>query len=284
MNGTLHAITMGAKRGWHEQVLSLRSSQDQAFYLFWALVTLAYMYFNRDTVIEGIGLTIPQAALPTIFATAVGVALVIGPAQQIAMEREDGTVLRVLAAPRGSTAYATGQVVLNVTSLLPTFLVILIPAVVLFDAGSQRGWTGWVVGFAMLLLGVAAMLPLGLVIGSLVPDVRRTMTWGFLPIGLMVAISGIFAPLSSLWGWLQPIAQGMPLYWFAHGMRYAYLPDSAKALELHGEWQIPLALGVMALWAVLGWVAAIATMRRVGRGLSGASVVSARESATQYIR
>src|SRR5690606_33887485 len=82
MNGTLHAITMGAKRGWHEQVLSLRSSQDQAFYLFWALVTLAYMYFNRDTVIEGIGLTIPQVALPTIFATAVGVALVIGPAQQ----------------------------------------------------------------------------------------------------------------------------------------------------------------------------------------------------------
>lgn len=284
MNGTLYAIKIGAKRGWHEQVLSLKSTQDQTFYLFFAVVTLVYMYVNRNNTIDGLDLTIPQVALPTIVAAAVTFGLIVGPAQQIAMEREDGTVLRVLSAPRGSIAYATGHFVLNVTSLLPTLAVIMLPSVFLFDAGSQRGWSGWAAAFGVLVLAFLALLPVGLVIGTLVPDVRRTTTWGILPLLFMMAVSGIFVPLSNLWGWLQAVGQGLPLYWFAHGMRFAFLPEGAAELELHGEWRISMAVVALALWAIVAWTIAVATMRRVGSGVSAASVVTARDTTAQWVR
>lgn len=284
MNGMLYAIQIGAKRGWHEQVLSLKSTQDQTFYLFFGLASVVYLFLNRNNTVEGFDLTVPQFALPTMVAAACAFGLIVGPAQQIAMEREDGTVLRVLSAPRGSIAYATGHVVLNVTSLLPMLFVIVFPSVLLFDAGPQRGWLGWLAMVGVLMIAFLALLPIGLIIGALVPDVRRTMTWGFLPFFFMMAVSGIFMPLQNLWGWLQAVGQGLPLYWFAHGMRYAFLPGEAAGLELHDQWQISLALAVLAAWAIVGWVIAVATMRRVGSGVSAASVATAREATAQWVR
>lgn len=284
MNATLHALKVGARRGWHENNLSLRSSQDQTFYVLMALGTLTFFYFNRNNHIEEVGLTLPQAAFPTLLASLGAFALIIGPAQLIAMEREDGTVLRITSAPQGTVTYAVGQVVYGIVGLVPMLAVLVVPSVLLFDVGSQRGWTGWAVGLAVFVLGSLACLPIGLIIGRLVPDVRRATTWGFLPFGAMIAISGVFTPVSQLWGWLQPIAQALPLYWFGHGMRFAFLPDGASAGELHGDWQIPLAIAVLATWAVVAWIVAIVLMRHVGRGQSGAGVVSAREKSSQVLR
>ena len=40
MNTTLHAVRLGTRRGWTEFLLSLRSPQDQGFYVFVGLGTL----------------------------------------------------------------------------------------------------------------------------------------------------------------------------------------------------------------------------------------------------
>ena len=41
MNPTRNAVRLGLQRGWTELVQSLRSPQDQGFYLFTALTILA---------------------------------------------------------------------------------------------------------------------------------------------------------------------------------------------------------------------------------------------------
>lgn len=280
----LTAVRVGLKRGWHEQVLSLRSSQDQGFYVFMALVTVGYMFWQRNNVIEEIGLSVPQIILPTVIAVVIAFGIVVGPAYQIAMEREDGTVLRLKTAPGGIVAYSVGQVVLHITSVVPTLVIIVVPAALLFDAGSQRGLAGWLAASFFILVGMLALLPIGIIIGSLVPDVRRAGMWGMLPLGAMIALSGIFFPLANLWPWLQAIGQGLPLYWFGHAMRYALLPDGASVMEHGGEWNILAAVLVMLAWAVVASVVAVFLLRRVARGQTGASVLESRDAAAQWVR
>ena len=101
MNATRHAITLGLRRGWTEFVLSIRSTQDQGFYLFMGVATLAYLWFNRDTEVEGTDLLLPTVALPSLLGALLAFGVVIGPAYSLAMEREDGTLLRHKALPRG---------------------------------------------------------------------------------------------------------------------------------------------------------------------------------------
>ncbi|HSK21881.1 MAG TPA: ABC transporter permease [Egicoccus sp.] len=284
MNRNLHAIKVGSRRGWHEFVLSLKSPQDQGFYLFMALGILAYLWFNRDNELEGTGLFMPTYAMPSILGGLIAFGLVIGPAYALAMEREDGTLLRAKALPRGLVGYVTGQVVLHSASLVPTFVVILVPGLLLFDDLMHRGAAGWVTVTWVILLGLLATLPLGIIIGSLVPGVQKVGTWGMLPIMVLAGISGIFFPFQALWGWLQAIAQVFPLYWLGLGMRSAFLPDAAAVMEVGGSWRTLQTVLVLAVWAVVGALLTPRVLRRMAQRQSGSAVAAAREQAGQWIR
>ena len=96
-------------------MLSIKSPQDQGFYVFIALVTLLYLFVNRDSKVEGTDLYLPAVALPSILGAMVAFGLVIGPAYTLAMEREDGTLLRPGPRRNGLIGYVTGQV-LNASS------------------------------------------------------------------------------------------------------------------------------------------------------------------------
>lgn len=284
MNTRLHVLRVGIHRGWTEFLQSLKSPQDQGFYLFVALGTLGYLYFQRNSVIEEVGLTVPQLAMPSILGVLLAFSVVIGPAYQLAMDREDGTLLRYKAVPNGMTGYVTSQLVYHATSLAPMLLVILIPGFLLFDQLMQRGAAGWATMLWVLLLGMAAMLPLGIIIGSLVPSTQKVGTWGMLPIMVLVGISGIFMPVQAMWGWLQPVAQAFPLYWIGLGMRSAFLPDAALAIELGESWRTGTTVLVLGVWAMATTAICPVVLRRMARRQSGAAVQQAREKASQFVR
>ena len=46
MSPTANAIRNGMRRGWIEFTQSIRSPQDQGFYLFTLMIVLAYLLFN----------------------------------------------------------------------------------------------------------------------------------------------------------------------------------------------------------------------------------------------
>jgi ABC-2 type transport system permease protein len=68
MDPRLHAIRSGMRRGWTEFMLSIRSPQDQGFYLFMALITLIYLFFNRVDRVEGTDLYFPAVPCPASWA------------------------------------------------------------------------------------------------------------------------------------------------------------------------------------------------------------------------
>lgn len=276
----------GLDRGWTEFKLSLKSPQDQGFYLFMAVVILGYLWLNRSGEIEGAGMTMSTAAfsMPSILGALIAFGLVIGPGYSLAMEREDGTLLRSKAVPHGMTGYVTGQIVLHSMSILPMLLVILVPGMFLFDGLMQNGASGWATVIWVTLLGLLATLPLGIILGSLVPSVQKMGTWGFFPIMGLTAVSGIFYPIQALWEWVQVVAQVFPIYWLGLGMRSAFLPDAAAALEIGGSWRTVETITVLALWATAGFVLAPRVLRRMARRQSGSQVEAAREAAVQWVR
>lgn len=284
MNATRHAVRLGLSRGWTEFLLSLRSPQDQGFYLFVGILTLGYLYLRRATPVDGTDLLFPSVAMPSILGGLVAFGAIIGPASALAIEREDGTVLRARTLPHGLTGYVTGQLLLHSISLVPLLTVLLVPGVLLFDNLWAGGGTGWLTALWVLALGMLATLPLGVIIGSLVRGPRQIGTWGMLPIIAVTAISGIVAPMQGLWNWVQTIAQVFPVYWLGLGMRSAFLPDAAAAAEIGGSWRTLETVLVLAAWAIVGALVVPGVLRRMSQRQSGAAVQQARETAAQWVR
>ena len=284
MNATAHAVGRAVRRGATELLNSVRSPQDQGFYVITGLATLAYLWFNRDDPVEGTTLLYPSVALPSLLAALVAFGVVIGPAFALAMEREDGTLLRHKALPHGMRGYVTGQLVYHSLSAAPQLLVVLVPSALLFDDVVPSGAAGWLTVAWVLALGLLATLPIGMVLGSVVPNTQKVGTWGMLPVLVVTGISGVFVPIQALWGWVQTVAQVFPTYWIGLGMRSAFLPDSAAALELGGSWRTGQVVLVLAAWAVAGLLATPVVLRRMARRQSGSQVAAARDAALQWVR
>lgn len=278
-----HAVRLGLRRGWTEFLQSMRSTQDQGFYLFTGAAAFGYLLWRRNDPAEGTDLLLPSVALPSLLALLVAFGVVIGPAYSLAMEKEDGTLLRHRAVPHGMRGYVAGQLLFQSLNLVPQLLVVLVPSFLAFDdlMTDAAGWltVAWVLG-----LGLLALMPIGMVIGALVPSTQKVGTWGMLPILVLAGISGIFVPLQQLWGWVQVVAQVFPMYWVGIGMRSAFLPDEAAVLEVGESWRTWETVGVLGAWAALGAVVTPVVLRRMSRRVSGSQVEAARDASLQWVR
>lgn len=279
MNPVTNAVRLGIRRGWHEFVIGLRSPSDQLFYVLFGVGSLALLWFNRHEDLGVSGLTLPQVILPGLLAALVMFSIVIAPAYALALEREDGTVLRCRIAPGGLHGYLIGLGTLTLVGLLPLFVIVLGGSALLFEGAVPADLQRWGLIVPVLVLGILATLPLGFVIGSLVTKLQQVTTWGMVPIIGLGYLSGIFSSMDPLWGWVKVLAQVFPLYWFGHLMRAAFLPDAAAAAELSGAWRIGPGIAVLVAWAVLGSALATPLVRRMSRRQSGAAVAEARDQA-----
>ena len=239
MNRNLHAMRVGLHRGRTEMILSLKSAQDQSFYLIMALASLGYLYVRRNTVVEGTDLSFPTLAMPSLLGSLIVFGLVMGPAGQLAMDREDGTLLRAKAAPGGMLGYVTSQIVLHSGSLLPTLLVILVPGSLLFDglmpAGARR--------VAPPRVGAARSAfsrpcPSASSSGRSFPAFRRSSIVGTsCPSSSSRASRGSSTRSRRCGAGSRASPRCSRCTGWASGMRSAFLPDEAATLELGESWR-----------------------------------------------
>jgi ABC-2 type transport system permease protein len=235
------------------------------------------LFLLRGHRVPGTSFSLGSLTLPSGIGMGIAFGGILGVTALLTVDREDGTLLRAKATPGGMTAYVIGKITLaSVTALAGVVLTLILgliafPGVTLTAAGVAT--LAWVA-----VLGLLATIPLGIVLGSVMPS-PRFMPLVILPIGGIVAISGIFYPITHLAGWLQGIGQVFPVYWLGLGMRAALLPPGLASVELDGSWRLPLVFLVLAAWSVLGLVAAPAVLRRMARRESGSRVAARRERA-----
>ena len=284
MSSRSYAIRLGLRRGWLEFMQSLRASQDIGWYVFTSLGVLGYLYLRRDSEVAGTDLTVPVVSMPSILAALIAFGVVAGPAYTLAMQREDGTLLRLKSVPNGLPGYVVSQVTTPTLGALIQLPLIIVPSLFLFDGMSGNGLPGWAALVGFILLGLVAMMPIGIIIGALVPNTQKVNTWGMLPVMTLIGISGIFYPIQALWGWVQVVAQVFPLYWVGLGLRSAFLPDEAATVEVGDSWRTLETVLVLGGWAVVTIALLPIVLNRMARRTSGSQVEAARDQALQWIK
>lgn len=280
MNPIDAAVRAGTRRGLIEIRQSLTNVQDLWGMLFWPVAMVIVLFFMRNATFEASGFALGSLALPSILGMLVAFNGMFGIAQMLTLEREDGTLLRAKATPNGMVGYLIGKIVTTAGWVVIPFLIVLIPGLFLVDGTAMGSVGSWLGLIGVVALGMLATMPVGAVLGSLFSNPRNI---GFvsLPIMGIVAISGVFYPITSMPGWLQGVAQLFPVYWVGLGMRSAMLPGDAVAIELGHSWRHLETIAVLGVWAVAGLLLAPIVLRRMARRESGSNVAARREKAIQ---
>ncbi|TMR98151.1 ABC transporter permease [Nonomuraea basaltis] len=283
MNPALHVVRLGLDRGWVEFRNSLTNPQDIGFNAVSTVAIVVVLFFQRDATVPGTTISLASFTLPSILGMLAAFNGLIGAVGTIAVEREDGTLLRAKAVPQGMLGYLIGRVALLTLQTLISMVIVLVAGVILMPELARAGIGGLLAVLGITLLALMATLPLGAVIGSLATSPQTAAGVSMLTVGGLTAISGIFYPISALAGWLQAVAQGFPLYWLGLGMRSALLPDSMAAMEIGGSWRPVETILVLGAWTVASLLIAPPILRRMARRESGSAMQERRDRAMQRI-
>jgi ABC-2 type transport system permease protein len=277
----LFAARLGLSRGVTEFRHSLTNPDTIGFNLFWAIGFVAVLFFQRNSTVAGAALPLATLTLPSILGMMIAVGGCLGAAGALAVEREDGTLLRAKAIPHGMVGYLVARIVSVSLGTVLSPLVILVPGLVLVPDLAAADPGGWLTLAWVAALGLLATLPWGAVVGSLARSPNAAAGLSMLTITAVTSISGIFYPISALPGWVQGIAQCFPVYWLGLGIRSAFLPDAAAAMEVAGSWRHLETAAMLGAWAAAGLLAAPPILRRMARRESGANMAERRQRALQ---
>lgn len=272
------AVRAGVRRGWIELTHMFTTPGDLVTLVVWTGALLAVMLWTRTTTVPGTRFSLGTTMLASAIGMNVGFNGLATLGGLLAVEREDGTLLRAKATPHGMTGYLVGKVITVSGSVLISVVATLITGAFLFSGLALGSEATWLTLVPVLLLGLVATLPIGAVLGSLVPSARSAGLLT-LAVGAMVATSGIFYPITHLPQWLQWVGQVFPLYWLGLGMRSALLPAGLASVEIGHSWRHLATFGVLGAWAVIGLLVAPVVLRRMARRESGSSVAARREKA-----
>ncbi len=282
MNTIQHSVRLGVRRGWLEARQMMTNREDLFNTFLFPAIFVIVMFFMRGAKLPGTEFSLGAATVPSVLGASIVFSGMLGMAGVLAVEREDGTLLRAKATPNGMIGYLVGKVVTVSFNTVIGILLVLIPSLILFDGIAPGGLTSWLGLLWVLVIGLLATMPIGAIFGSLTSN-ARSIGLIMLPTLGIGAISGIFYPITALPEWLQYLGQMFPMYWLGLGMRSALLPDSTVIIEIGQSWRPWETLGVLSVWAVIGLTLAPVVLRRMARRESGSSVAARREKAMQRI-
>lgn len=275
----MNAIRIGITRGLIELRQQFTNATDLIGQFLTSAITLGVLFLLRDKMYGESGMSVAELAVPGLLGSIIAFNGMYALLNVLVQDREDGTLLRAKAVPKGMVGYFVGKIVATAGSVLAQVVIVLGVGMVIIGGSSLSG-AGAVATFAWVVaLGLLAVLPLGAILGSYL-DTRSAFLLT-MPLMGLIAISGIFYPITALPGWLQAVGQVFPTYWLGLGMRSALLPADAVAIELGQSWRHLETVAVLGIWAVVGLLLAPVVLRRMAERESGATMAARKEKAMQ---
>lgn len=178
-------------------------------------------------------------------------------------ERISGNFVRIRTLPKGVNAWMLAKVLVQEFSfLLMMVLWVGLMVALLPDAGIRVSTMAALVALSMV--GVFAFAPYGLMIGMAVRSIQgffvvmimSTLLWG---------LTGGFYPITTLPTWAGVLTTLSPFYWMGYTARALTLGTAGAEYELFGVLSLPLGLGVVVLWGVVGWLVGPRVVRAMMR-------------------
>ena len=204
--------------------------------------------FSAEGAIDGVDYF--EYVLPALLAIGLMNFAMGGTAASVARYRELKILKRIVVTPLPASRFIIGQVGARlVLAAIQTALIMVIGVLVGGSLGS-----GWPLLFVISTLGNLIFLTLGFVIAGRVASVDAANNTAGLAATPLMFLSGSFFPIDSMPGWLQPVADLLPL---------TPLIDSMRAIALQGAGILDIGseLVLIAAWIVGGLALARLTFR-----------------------
>ncbi len=255
------SIPMGLRRGRMEVRAWFR---NRAAFVFAMVLPVAMMLLFGSLFkvnVDGAKTSMKELIVAGVLASGVMSAAFGSLAFGIVMDREDGTLRRLMGTPFTLTAYFLSKTVMVVVLALAQSVLIMAVAAAAFGfhpptSPARLLTLGWV-----FLLGVVANSFLGIAVGSLMTNSRSAGAVVQFPFILLQFISGVYYTFASLPKALQDIGALFPLKWMAQGFRSAILPNNYAALEPARNWEHPKIALVLGAWTIIGFTLCVLAQR-----------------------
>lgn len=162
-----------------------------------------------------------EYVLPALLAIGLMNFAMVGTAASVARYRELRILKRIVVTPLPSSRFIVGQVGARlVLAAVQTAIIMIIGVLVGGSLGSS-----WPLLFLISTLGNLIFLSLGFAIAGMAGSVDAANNMAGLATTPLMFLSGSFFPIESMPGWLQPVADLLPL---------TPLIDSMRAIALQG--------------------------------------------------
>jgi ABC-2 type transport system permease protein len=253
-----------ARLSWARTAVEVKSfyrSPMQLFFTFLLPVLFVVIFstiFSRD--IDGPPGTepVPFALyfIPGMIAAGVMSTTFASLALTISIEQHEGQVRRLAATPLPPGVYFAGKLGLAAITSAAEVVLILAIGVAFYGISLPTELSHWLAFAAIFVVGVSTCSLLGIAYTRVIGSANAAPAVIQPPYLILQFISGVFIRYSEIPGWLQAVASVFPLKWMTQGFRYVFLPDWVAGSDYGGGWHIDYALGVLAIWFVLSFIAA----------------------------
>ncbi|MBN6038574.1 ABC transporter permease [Amycolatopsis sp. 195334CR] len=147
----------------------------------------------------------------------------------MAIYREKGVLRRLSASPVPPARLLTAQLLVNLAAALVVLLLIVGFGALVLGMSLPANFAGFAV---VAVLGTAALFSVGLLIAALVPTGRAANGVGTAVFFPMLALGGVWVRKEDLPGFLQPVADVLPMGATFNGMRETWAGGSPELLQL----------------------------------------------------
>jgi len=185
---------------------------------------------------------------PAIIVFGVVTATYTNLAMTVTIARDAGILKRIRGTPLPAWAYLAGRI--GHAVVIAFLLVVIVAGFGTLAYGVDVPWNSLPAVVLVLVVAAAAFSALGLAVSGLIPNAEAAPAVVNASILPVLFISNVFIQMDNAPGWLDTVSHLLPVRHFADAMMKLYASGSAAGVP----WT---ELGVIALWGVIGVVAAL---------------------------
>lgn len=172
------------------------------------------------------------------------------PSMNIVGEKEEGTIEQINVTPVPKVIFILGKLIPYWIIGVLVFSIAMAVSLLVFDLSP----VGSVVAlYGAALIYIFAISGLGIIISNYSQSLQQAMFMIFFFIVVMLLISGLFTPISSMPVWAQVIARLNPLTYFVEIMRSLYLKGSTLQDVQAQIYALVASFVLLTTWAIVSY-------------------------------
>ena len=255
-------LDIGLARGGVELKQFFRAKEQVVFTFAFPILILVLLGSIFTKEFPGTGATASQVFTASMVGAGIIATSFVNLAVSVALNRDDGTLLRLRGTPMPAVSYFLGKVVLVAVASLAEAALVVVIGKVLFDVSLPATFDKWVTFAWVFVLSVVSCSMLGIAVSAIARSAQSAAAVANVPYVALQFISGVYInPITQLPAGMVTVASFFPVKWVCQGFRAVFLPDSMQVYEMAGSWELGKVALVLGTWCVVGLALCLLTFR-----------------------